>query len=80
MNRDRRFECVMTDTDFVKLDHIAQTYSMSKAAVIRLAVDELYHKLQSAASRSQTVKHPILQPQTENPPPEMDEFWTLFRG
>lgn len=81
MTKQRRFELVMTGQDFDQLESLAEMYTMSMSAVVRLAVGELYHKVQNTTARSPVGQHPILQPKTDAPPPpEMDPFWRDFRS
>lgn len=80
MPKDKRFELVMTEPEFKQLDYLAGMYNLSRAAVIRLAVTDLYQRIQNTNSRTQSPRNPILQPPTESLPPEVDEFWKVFRS
>lgn len=78
MAPNRRFEIVMTPSDFERLSKLSEHYSLSRGAIMRLALHELCAKIETG--QSATIQNPLLKPPTEALPPEVDDFWKVFRS
>lgn len=79
MARNRRFEVVMPPTDFDRLTELSHHYSLSKGAIVRLALRDLFLKIGGTGQLS-SVQEPLLKSAADNPPPELDTFWKDFRA
>lgn len=70
---------VLTQTDFDKLSALAQHYDLSRASMIRLALRELYQKI-NGKGQLVGLSDPLLNPVEGTVPEEVDDFWKTFRS
>lgn len=76
-----KFDLVMTVEDYNQLLTLAEGYSLSMAAVVRLAIHDLYHKKEAHEGvKKSDESHPILNTTHDAIPAEVDPFWKNFRA
>lgn len=75
----RKIEVLMLPAEHAQLLTLAQSYNLSMASLVRIALRDLYLKIQSATP---TVSQPdplLRSTAKDTPPVEFDPFWEQFR-
>lgn len=75
----KKFDVLMELKEYQRLLQLSENYGISMGAIVRLALRDLYQKIDSTTGTRQTI-NPILKNPAQSPPPEMDDFWRSFRS
>lgn len=75
----KKFDVLMELKEYQRLLQLSENYGISMGAIVRLALRDLYQKIDSTTGTRQTI-NPILKNPIQSPPPEMDDFWRSFRS